>query len=247
MKKEVIIGPLIIFAVWYITVKLKLLSTLLLPSPFAVAVALIEEFIKGNIYLHLFHTIYRTLLGLVIGAILGVSIGMVIGYYKKVYLVMEAVIDFLRSLPAFALIPLFMLFFGLTEKAKIGLSAWAVSFVVLINTAYGVANVKQARIALAQILKMNTWQLITKIIVFDAMPNVVAGLRTGISFSLVVTVVAEMLMGAKFGLGKYVFEASLMYRMPEMYTGIFLIGLLGYVFNKLFILIENRFFHWRGK
>lgn len=246
MKKR-IICPLIVIVLWFLIADLKLISPLLLPSPLTVIEALINEFIKGKLHIESLFTIYRTFTGLFLGAILGIPIGITIGYYRKIYQMIEVVIDFFRSLPAFALIPLFLIIFGLTEKAKIGLSGWAVFFVVLINTIYGVGNVKQARIDVGRLLKMNKFQLFSKVIFFDALPNIVAGLRVGISFSLVVTVVAEMLMGAKLGLGKYIHESGLMYQMPEMYAGILLIGLLGYFLNKIFVSVEKLVFHWGGK
>jgi NitT/TauT family transport system permease protein len=246
MKRE-IIGPLIVIMLWILITELKFVSPLLLPSPFAIIITLIKSFIKEKIYLDFLFTIYRTFAGLFLGAISGIPLGIVIGYYRKIYQMVEVIIDFFRSLPAFTLIPLFLIAFGITEKAKIALAGWAVFFVVLINTTYGVGNVKQARIAVGRVLKMNALQLFVKIIFFDALPNIIAGLRVGISFSLVVTVVAEMLMGAKFGLGKFIYESGLMYNMLEMYVGILLVGMLGYFLNKIFILVEIKIFHWGGK
>jgi len=246
MRKQ-IVSPLIVIIFWFFITSLRLVSPVLLPSPLIVIKTLVNEFVNGKLYLETLFTLYRTFFGLIIAAVLGIPLGIILGSYPRIYQPMEIIIDFFRSLPAFALIPVFLIVFGVTEKAKICLAGWAVFFVVLINTTYGVRNVKKARIAVGRILKMSKFQLFSQIIFFDALPHVIAGLRIGVSFSLVVTVVAEMLMGAKMGLGKYIYEAGLIYRIPEMYTGILLIGLLGYFLNKIFVYLEKKFFHWGGK
>ena len=100
---------------------------------------------------------------------------------------------------------------------------------------------------MAKALKASRWQTFSKVVFPAALPEISAGLRVSLSIGLIVTIGSEMILGANFGLGKRVLDASMVYNMSEMYAIIILVGLLGYFSNKLFVLIEEKVIHWRGK
>jgi NitT/TauT family transport system permease protein len=116
----------------------------------------------------------------------------------------------------------------------------------MVNTIYGVRNASIMRRRVAASFGAGYWIIFWKVTLFDALPTIVAGIRTAISLGLIVVMVTEMWMGTERGLGQKIYEWGLMYRVPEMYAAIILAGGLGYCLNKIFVLFESRFIHWRG-
>lgn len=242
-----IIVPLIILVIWAILSNLKIISPLFLSSPKEVFLTIINLFTSGVIIPDILFTLYRTLLGFIIACLIGIPIGLLMGYYDKVYDSLEFVVEFFRSIPATALFPLFLLFFGIGDQSKIALTAWAAGLVLIINSMYGVHLGKELRIKSAKTMRLSGFNLFKKIIFPEASPQIFSGMRIAISLSLIIVVVTEMFIGTTFGLGLRIMEAQLVYRISEMYAVIFITGILGFIINKGFILAENKLVHWKGK
>lgn len=243
----VALGPSVMLVVWGIVSYGHMIDELFLPTPGAVSKALWEAVAVGSALPDVGMTMTRWLAGLGAGIVIGIPLGVGMGASQKVYALLEVVIDFFRSVPTISLFPLFLVFFGIGDLAKISIAAWATSLSVLINTLYGVRNVKEARVKVAKVLRANRWQILSKVIIPDALPSIVVGIRIALSMSLVVVVASEMIMGTTKGLGRRIFDAALIYEMPDMYAAIIVAGMLGYLSNKLFAVCENRFVHWASK
>jgi NitT/TauT family transport system permease protein len=177
---------------------------------------------------------------------LGVPLGLVLGASARLYAAVEMPLDFFRSLPAMAVFPLFLLAFGLGDPAKIAITTWTGSLIIIVNTMYGVRAAKTGRQAAARAFGASKFQIFTKVVLIDAIPQIVAGLRIAVSLCLIVVVVSEMFMGTKAGIGMTIYNAGLIYDTPRMLAGILVAGLLGYALNKLFVLTEHHFVHWSG-
>lgn len=247
MKKELLIGPSVILILWFILTSFGIISPLFLPSITSLGKELYNQLILGKILPDIAATIYRVIVGFIFGFLLGVPVGILMGSNKKIYASIELVIDFFRSLPAMALFPLFLLIFGLGDKAKISIAFWATFLFMIINTIYGVKSCKESRIMVARTMRASKLQILTKVILPSSLPGIFAGIRVSISMALIVVVVSEMFMGTIYGLGQRIYNASLMYRIPEMYVAILITGILGYVLNKFTVLFETRFIFWAGK
>lgn len=247
MKKEIIIGPTLLLIIWILLTSLHVVKPIFLPSIGSVISELYKLFATGNILGDLGSTLMRWIIGLTIGVSIGVPVGMFMGYSDKIYSSLEIVVDFFRSLPVITLFPLFLVFFGLGNKAKISISAWGALLYVLVSAMYGVKHSREARLMVAKTLRATSFQTFSKFIFPDALPEIAGGIRVAISLSLIVVVASEMIMGTRLGLGKRIFDAALVYNMTEMYATIIIAGLIGYVSNKLFALVENRVIHWGGK
>ena len=246
-KIHYVIIPLIILVVWAVLSNLKLISPLFLSTPQAVFIEIINLFSSGVILPDIALTLYRTLLGFVIACLIGIPIGLLMGYSDRIYYSLEFVVEFFRSIPATALFPLFLLFFGIGDQSKIALTAWAAGLVLIINSMYGVHLGKELRIKSAKTMRMFGFTLFQKIIFPEALPQIFSGMRIAISLSLVIVVVTEMFIGTNFGLGHRIIDAQLVYRISEMYATIFIAGVLGFLINKGFIFAEKRIVHWKGK
>jgi len=246
MKKETYIGPAILIIIWYLVTLTKWINPLFLPSPIEVLIALYRILGTGKAWLDILLTTGRVGIGFLIAAIMGIPIGLLMGRYKKINATFSFVIDFFRSLPAIALFPLLMFFFGIGSTAMVLTAAFTCGLVVVINTIYGVLNSRRTRQIVAEVSGANRWEVFTRVIILDAVPHIFAGLRIGLSFAVIVIVATEMLIGNK-GIGQRIVETQLTYRVPEMYSWICLAGLLGFCLNKGFLKLENRFIHWGGK
>ena len=192
-------------------------------------------------------TIRRTLLAFVIAVAVCVPLGLALGSSVRVYRSLEFVIDFFRSTPASALFPLFLVILGVGESTKVAVAAFGAGLLILFNTAYGVMNARKTRQAAARVMGASPLRVMVGVTLLESLPQTLVGMRAGVSFSLVIVIVAEMFIGSTDGLGQRVFEAQQLFDMPDMYAAIFAAGALGYGLNLLFLLIEKRFVHWSGK
>lgn len=247
MKKRTFIGPLCILLIWFILSQFRIVNPLFLPSPIAVCKNLIISIISGNIIPDILFTFYRMFIGFCISAIIGIPLGLIMGYSQKIYDSLEFLVDFFRSIPALVLFPLFLLFLGIGDGAKIGVVVFACALVILINTMYGVKNANKTRLMAAKTMGTKNFDMFRRIMFWEALPSISTGLRISLSMALLVVVVTEMFLGTEVGLGQRIYNAHLIYRIPDMYASIILIGLLGYFLNKIYILGERRIVHWAGK
>ncbi len=241
------IGALAFIFIWWLVASLKLIDPVLLPSPQDSAIATWEGFVRGNLLQDALITIRRTLLAFGIAVGICVPLGLVLGSSVRVYRSLEFVIDFFRSTPASALFPLFLVILGVGENTKIAVAAFGAGLLILFNTAYGVMNARKTRQAAARVMGASPLRVMLGVTLLESLPQTFVGMRSGVSFSLVIVIVAEMFIGSTDGLGQRVINAQMIFNMPEMYATIFGAGVLGYGLNLVFILIERRFVHWGGK
>ncbi|WP_063391020.1 metal-dependent hydrolase [Ralstonia mannitolilytica] len=131
-----LVGPLLLFGIWELVITLKLIRPVLLPPPAETLSHLWEVVATGDIAEDFFATVYRTLVSFGIAVAIGVPLGVVLGSSVNAYRSVEFLVDFFRSTPSSALIPLFMLIFGISDHNKIAIAAFAAVLLVLFNSAY---------------------------------------------------------------------------------------------------------------
>lgn len=238
------LGFLVLWAILSITGSV---DPLFLPNPLAVAKSLVAGLLKGGLAIDLVATAVRSLVGFALASIIGIPLGLLIGRTPSLSRVTQPTIDFFRSVPATALFPLFLFVFGIGDAAKVAVVVYACSLIVLVNTAYGALQVKEARILSAKVMGANDMQVFWKIVVPESSPGIFAGLRIALSLSFVLVIVTEMFIGTTVGLGFEIINAQMVYRVADMYAAILLAGLLGYLANVIVIAIEKRILHWVGK
>jgi NitT/TauT family transport system permease protein len=192
-------------------------------------------------------TVLRSFAAFSLAALVGVPLGVALGSSEKLYRSVEFLIDFFRSTPASALIPMFVLFFGVNNLSKVVIAAFSALLLIVFNSAYGVIHAKQSRILAAQAMGANRWQIFKDVLLLESLPQTFIGLRSGISIALVIVIVAEMFIGTEQGLGKRIIDAQQILNVQDMYASILLTGLLGYSLNMLFLAVEKRLIHWSGK
>lgn len=243
------IGPLFIIIIWAFVSGFQIVSPILLPPPWEVFKSLIELFVSKNqnILYDIGITCYRTLFSFLLSCVVGAPIGLLMGYNIKVFRIFEFIVDFFRSIPPIALFPLFILLLGIGEPAKLGVPFYGCVLVIIVNSIYGVINAPKLRRIIGQIFGFSKSRIFWRIVLPDSLPQVFAGMRIALSLALVLTIVVEMTIGSNNGLGKKIYDFHLLFDTPEMYAAILITGIIGYLLNKGFILIERRVIHWTAR
>lgn len=248
MKRlPIFILPIAILALWSAGSSFGVIDPLFLPTPWVVGKALVAGLFSGQLARDLLATILRSLAGFTLSALAGIPFGLLIGRIPVLARATQPTIDFFRSIPATALFPLFLFAFGLGDTAKVAIVIYACSLIVLVNTAYGALQVKVPRLLCATVMGASRWDSFWKIVVPESAPGIFAGLRIALSLSFVLIVVTEMFIGTTVGLGYQIINAQMVYRIPDMYAGIILAGLVGYLGNRTLLSVEGRLLHWVGR
>jgi len=219
----------------------------LLPSPVDTWRDTVAEFARGPLWNDLLRTVWRTVQAFAIATAIGVPLGLALGARERVYRAVEFVVDFFRSTPASALFPLFLVLFGVGEGTKVAVAAFGAALVILFNAAYGVMNARRTRLLAARVMGASPARVLLDVTLWEAMPQILVGMRSGVSLALVIVVVAEMFIGSTDGLGQRVIVAQSLFESGLMYGVIFVAGALGYLLNLAFLLAEKRFIHWAGR
>jgi NitT/TauT family transport system permease protein len=241
-------APILIILVWYSVTEAGWVSPLFIPSPKAFwDTFYYQTFVTGEIFPHVWATFWRTIAGFLIAVPIGISIGLLMGMSHYLYHALEFIVDFFRSIPATALFPLFLLFFGIGDEAKVTVAVWVCVWVIIVNTIYGVRHGSKLRSMVAKSMRVKKTKLFKDVVFPESLPHIFSGMRIALSLALIVIIVTEMFIGTNWGLGHIISDSQLVYMIPEMYVAIFYAGLLGYALNKAFVAIERRTIHWSGK
>lgn len=241
------LGAIGFVALWWLATLLKVADPVLLPSPAETFRETWGALSAGPLLHDLQRTVLRTVQSFAIATAIGVPLGVALGAKERIYRAVEFVVDFFRSTPASALFPLFLILFGVGEGTKIAVAAFGAALVILFNAAYGVMNARRTRVLAARVMGASEARILWDVLVWEALPQILVGMRAGISLALVIVVVAEMFIGSTDGLGQRVIVAQSLFESGLMYGVIFLAGALGYLLNLAFLLAEKRFVHWAGR
>ena len=242
-----LLGPLALFVAWDLVVRLQLVSPVLLPTPSSAIAALARGMAGGPLLADFLASLNRTLQAFVIAGVIGVPLGVLLGSSEKAYRSVEFLVDFFRSTPSSALIPLFLMIFGVTDMNKIAIAAFAAVLVILFNSAYGVINARKQRVMAARVMGASRWRIFKDVLIWESLQPTFVGLRSGVSMALVIVIVAEMFIGSDSGLGNRIINAQQVLNVRDMYASILAAGALGYVLNILFLVLEKRVVHWSGR
>jgi sulfonate transport system permease protein len=241
------VGPLALFILWDLVVRLGFIKPILLPTPWSTLGALITGLAGGPLLIDFGVTVLRTLEAFLIAAVVGVPLGVLLGSNEKAYRSVEFLIDFFRSTPSSALIPLFLLIFGVSDVNKVAIAAFGALLIVLFNSAYGVINARKQRVMAARVMGASRWQIFKDVLIWESLQPSFVGLRSAVSMALVIVIVAEMFIGSDTGLGHRIIDAQQVLNVKSMYAAILAAGALGYLLNVLFLVAERKIVHWSGR
>jgi ABC-type nitrate/sulfonate/bicarbonate transport system permease component len=181
--------------------------------------------------------------GFAIATVAGVAFGTMLGVWTPARRATAPVVDFLRSIPAPALISIMILLIGFGDTMKVSSIALASFFPVLLNTIDGVRGVEPLQLDMARAYRLTRRHRIFRIILPAATPQIFAGLRIALAVALLVMAFSEMFASTN-GLGFFILFAQETYRIPDMWSGIIMLGIVGYAVNVVFMLVEHRALRW---
>jgi ABC-type nitrate/sulfonate/bicarbonate transport system permease component len=242
-----LLGPVLLFIAWDFVVRFGFIKPILLPPPAATIETLVTGLLGGPLLIDFLVTVKRTLQAFAIAAVVGVPLGVLLGSTERAYRSVEFLIDFFRSTPSSALIPLFLLIFGVSDINKVAIAAFGALLIVVFNSAYGVINARKQRVMAARVMGASRWQVFRDVLVWESLQPSFVGLRSAVSMALVIVIVAEMFIGSENGLGHRIIDAQQVLNVKSMYAAILAAGALGYALNVLFLLAERRIVHWSGR
>lgn len=240
-------GPVLLFIVWDLVVRLGFIKPILLPSPSDTVMALVQGLAGGPLLKDFLVTVWRTVQAFLIAAVVGVPLGVVLGSAEKAYRSVEFLIDFFRSTPSSALIPLFLMIFGVSDVNKVAIAAFGALLIVVFNSAYGVMNARKQRVMAAKVMGATRWQVFKDVLIWESLQPSFVGLRSAVSMALVIVIVAEMFIGADSGLGNRIINSQQVMNVKDMYAAILAAGVLGYALNIMFLITERKIVHWSGR
>jgi ABC-type nitrate/sulfonate/bicarbonate transport system permease component len=151
--------------------------------------------------------------------------------------------EVLRPIPSVALIPVFLLLFGITFQTIFWVVFLGCLWPILMAALYGVRQIDELLLDMAKALQLPKKTVLTKIILPAALPSIVGGIRISLAVSFISTVTCEMVLGYR-GIGAYILENERSFRFPEMYGGIFMLSLSGLLTNRVFVFFEKRIIFW---
>lgn len=232
--------PILLIAIWQIASSTGLLESRILPAPTAVVSAFWSLLVSGELWQHVRVSAGRALLGLLIGGGLGLILGLLNGSSKT-----ASTLQMIRNIPALALIPLVILWFGIDESAKLFLVAIGVFFPIYINTYHGIRAVDPQLIEMGKSYGLTRWQLYKEIILPGAMPSILVGLRFALGLVWVLLIVAETI-SAQSGIGYMTMNAREFLQTDIVLVGILLYALLGKLADVLAQALEKYLLRWHS-
>jgi taurine transport system permease protein len=205
-----------------------------------------EGFRNVSLWQHIGVSFYRVLSGVSYGALVGIPLGFAMGLSPVARGLFDPIVEFMRPIPPLALIPLVILWFGIDETAKIFLLFLAALFIMTIAARSGVSSVAITKVHAAYTLGASRLQILRRVILPNALPEIFTGLRTamGVCWG---TVVAAELVAADQGVGSMIMIAKNFLQTDTVVIGIVIIGLIGYAIELGMRWLERRLIPWKGK
>jgi sulfonate transport system permease protein len=235
--------PVGLITLWQVASALGWLSTRVLPAPLDVIKAAWALSVSGELWTHVKVSAGRALAGLAVGGGLGLALGLLTGSVKLFEALLDSTIQMVRNIPALALIPLVILWFGIDETAKLFLIALSVFFPIYLNTFHGIRNVDPGLIEMGRSYGLSRWQLYREVILPGALSSILVGLRFSLGLMWVILIVAETI-SAQAGIGYLTMNAREFLQTDIVLVGIFLYALLGKLADVFARALERYWLRW---
>jgi sulfonate transport system permease protein len=235
--------PFLLFTVWQIASVQGWIAERVLPAPLSVVEAAWGLAESGELWKHVQISAGRALLGLAVGGGLGLVLGLITGSIRWAETLLDSSIQMVRNIPALALIPLVILWFGIDETAKLFLIAVAVFFPIYINTFHGIRNVDVGLIEMGRTYGLSQWGLYRQIILPGALSSILVGLRFSLGLMWVILIVAETI-SAQAGIGYLTMNAREFLQTDVVLVGILLYAALGKLADVFAKALERYWLRW---
>ncbi|EHN59325.1 ABC transporter permease subunit [Oenococcus kitaharae] len=238
--------PVLIIVLWQVSSMVGILRDNVLPSPLQVIQQAITLWNNGRLPRNIAVSLYRATAGLLLGGSIGFIFGLANGLSKVSRSVFDSSIQMIRNIPHLALVPLFILWFGIGEPAKILLVSLGVMFPIYINTYSGIKDVDPELIEMGRVYQFSKWQMFKDIIVPAALPNILVGLRFALGVMWTTLIVSEQI-NARSGLGYMAMDAQQFANTRTIILVVIIYALLGKLSDSIAKFLEDELLSWRER
>lgn len=218
----------------------------LVPSPLETLNRGIQLAITGTLWTDLGASLTRVLTGFALGTLLAIPVGFLMGWYPWARGLFEPWVQFFRTIPPLALIPMMIVLLGIGEVPKIFVIFLAAFLSCVISTFQGVVQVDKTLINAARVLGAKDGTIFAKVVVPASTPFILVGMRVGLG-SAWATVIAAELIAAQAGLGYRMQQAQIYLKLDIIFVGIIIIGVLGLVMDRLLLWVETKLTSWQER
>lgn len=201
-------------------------------------------FLADVVFDHVVPSIRRVLGGWLLSALIGIGLGLLLGRSRTATNYVGGLLHFFRAIPPTLLVPFFLVTLGLDTMA-IGTIIFGTVWPILLNTIDGARAVDAVKVDTARAFRLSTTQWMLGVVLPAALPKIFAGLRLSLSIAVILMVISE-LIGSN-GIGRQLVEAQRDYELPTMWAWMVLLGVLGYLFNSLLLVVEGRALRWQPR
>lgn len=238
-----LVMPVGLLALWQVASDLGWISAYLLPSPRRAATGFWEILTDGTLWMHVRASLFRSIAGFLIATSIAVPLGVIVGWSPVVRRLSHITLLLLIPIPITAWISIAIVWFGIGDASAVFLVALGAAVPILINTIHGVEWVEPVYVEAARMLGTGPRQILWRVVLPAALPNIFTGLRLGLRNSWAGLVVAEMI-GAKSGVGYLIWDARLMMRSDLVIVGMMMVGVLGLVSDQTMSWAGRRVLRW---
>lgn len=213
------------------------------PTPPAIASAFVELWFSERFFVDVLPSLGRLLVGFALAAVLGVGLGVLLGLDARVRATVEPVLEFLRAIPPPVLVPLMIMLAGIDDSMKVTVIVFGCVWPVLLNTVEGVRAVDPVLSDTARCYGLSGPTRLRVLVLRSASPQIMAGLRLALALAIILMVISEMFASSS-GLGFAIVQFQRTFAIPEMWAGMVLLGVIGFLLSSLFELVEGRVLGW---
>jgi sulfonate transport system permease protein len=235
--------PFAVLVAWELAARNGGLSSRVLPEPLAVLKAAWSLVESGDMWANVKVSTWRAVTGFTVGGGIGFVLGLATGLFKPAEVALDSTIQMIRNIPALAMIPLVILWFGIGEEAKLFLVALGVFFPVYVNTFHGIRSVDANLVEMARSYGLSGFALYREVILPGALPSILVGVRFALGLMWVMLIVAETI-SAQSGIGYMTMNAREFLQTDVVVVGILLYALLGKLADMLAKAIERVTLRW---
>lgn len=239
-----VLGPLVLLALWQALSSLQIVSPRVLAAPSTVLATGWDLLKDGELQQHLWVSLGRVLRGLSIGVSVGVVLALLSGLFRWGEDLLDPPIQMLRTLPILALVPLFILWFGIGETPKVALVALGTMFPIYLNTYAGIRGIDNKLVEAATTLSLSRAELIFHVVLPGALPSALVGLRYSLGIAWLILVISEQI-NATAGIGYLMTNAREFLRTDIIVVGLVVYSLLGLLTDAFVRALERRVLVWR--
>ncbi|GMM97684.1 ABC transporter permease [Microbacterium luteum] len=233
--------PVIAVALWWVATENA--ESFYFPPLSQILGVFVDLWVFDLVPVHVVPSIVAILVGLGVSIVLGIAIGVALGLSKFASEMVSPVLQFLRYLPAVALLPLAIQLIGIGLEMRVAIIVLGAIWPILLNTMDGVRAINPSVVDVAKSTRLRWTTWIFRLVLPAASPQIFTGIRASLAVAVVLMVASELL-GSSRGMGYFILESQRQFSLPEMWSGMILLGIIGYLLNVIFARIEHAVLAW---